>query len=125
VHPHLGMILAKQHQQDLMAAAARTRSRKSAAADSQDPYPAAQSILVRMATAGDRSSLKRLAAFHSTKRPTGPTLLGVLLQRPAAALSLIDGSVLVDPTVATDDLVALLRLRARQLREPLGRGELS
>ncbi len=42
-------------------------------------------------------------------------LLGVVMQRPIAALSLRDGSVIADPFSPTAELVELLRLRARQL----------
>jgi hypothetical protein len=73
------------------------------------------SIAVRLATANDREALARLAALDSAEPPRGSTLVGELLQRPVAALSLSDGRVIADPFVTTADVVALLRLRARQL----------
>ncbi len=75
-------------------------------------------IVVRIATAGDRASLERLAALDSAERPAGPTLIGTLMQQPVAALSLSDGTVIADPFVDTRDIVELLRLRARQLGAP-------
>jgi hypothetical protein len=68
-----------------------------------------------MATAGDRSSLERLAELDSTDTPTGGTLIAELRERAVAALSLNDGKAIADPFVATGDIVALLRLRAVQL----------
>ena len=109
MHPQLTLLLARARQQDLIAAAERARGVSSAAQPFWGP------IIVRIATAGDRSSLERLAALQSTKRPTGATLIGELQERPVAALSLSDGTVIADPFVATGDVVALLRVRARQL----------
>ncbi len=109
MNPNLMLLLARARQQDLVTAAARSRGHRSAAQPFWGP------IIVRIATAGDRSSLDRLAELDSTERPTGATLIGELQERPVAALSLSDGTVIADPFVATGDVVALLRLRARQL----------
>ena len=105
---HLTHLLARQRQQEL-SAAARGRIRETPL------RPFFASIAVRPATANDREALERLAALDSTEPPRGSTLVGELLQRPVAALSLSDGQVIADPFVATTDIVALLRLRARQL----------
>ena len=105
---HLTHLLARQRQQELNAAA-RGRIRETPL------RPSFASIAVRPATANDREALERLAALDSTEPPRGSTLVGELLQRPVAALSLSDGRVIADPFVATADIVALLRLRARQL----------
>jgi hypothetical protein len=105
---HLTHLLARQRQQELDAAGGgRTRD--------TPLRPLFASIAVRLATANDREALERLAALDSTEPPRGSTLVGELLQRPVAALSLSDGRVIADPFVATADIVALLRLRARQL----------
>jgi hypothetical protein len=105
---HLTHLLARQRHQELNAAA-RGRIRETPL------RPLFASIAVRPATANDREALERLAALDSTEPPRGSTLVGELLQRLVAALSLSDGRVIADPFVATADLVALLRLRARQL----------
>jgi hypothetical protein len=47
--------------------------------------------------------------------PVAPVLVGARCQRVVAALSLRDGAVIADPFVPTADIVALQRLRARQL----------
>jgi hypothetical protein len=75
-------------------------------------------VVIRLATAGDRCSLERLAQLDSTDMPLGPVLIGELRERPVAALSLGDGKVVADPFVATGEIVELLRLRARQLDRP-------
>ena len=108
MHSHLTHLLARQRQRELNAAA-RPRIRETPS------RPLFASIAVRLATANDREALERLAALDSAQPPRGSTLVGELLQRPVAALSLSDGRVIADPFVATADIVALLRLRARQL----------
>jgi hypothetical protein len=73
------------------------------------------SIVIRLATAGDRRSLERLAELDCSASPSGPALIGVLRERPVAAVSLSDGKEVADPFVATGDILQLMRLRARQL----------
>ena len=75
-------------------------------------------VVIRMATAGDRSSLERLAELDSADMPTGGTLIAELGERAVAALSLNGGDAIADPFVPTGDIVALLRLRATQLNAP-------
>jgi hypothetical protein len=108
MQPHLTLLLARARQRDLNAAA-RRRVRDIPS------RPLLASIAVRLATANDREALERLAALDSTEPPRGSTLVGELLKRPVAALSLSDGRVIADPFVATADVVALLRLRAWQI----------
>jgi hypothetical protein len=108
MHSQLTALIAREHQQDLYTAArGRVRGTPS--------RPLFASIAVRLATANDREALERLAALDSAEPPRGSALVGELLQRPVAALSLNDGRVIADPFVETTDIVALLRLRARQL----------
>ncbi len=76
----------------------------------------------RMATAGDRGPLERLAELDSTETLIGATLIGALGGRVVAALSLCDGKVIADPFVASTEIVELLRVRAQQLnRMPASR----
>jgi hypothetical protein len=108
MQPQLSQFLARERQREL-SAAARSRVRDAPS------RPLFASIAVRLATAKDREALERLAALDSAEPPSGATLVGELLQRPVAALSLTDDRVIADPFVATADVVALLRLRALQL----------
>jgi len=79
------------------------------------PEPWWGPVVIRLATAGDRSALERLAQLDSTTAPSGETVIGELHGRPVVAISLTDGSVMADPFVATGDVLELTRLRARQL----------
>jgi hypothetical protein len=74
-----------------------------------------EGLTLRLATSADRAALTRLAELEQASRPPEPVLLGVVMQRPIAALSLRDGSVIADPFAPTAELIELLRLRARQL----------
>jgi hypothetical protein len=80
-------------------------------------------VTVRFAVAGDACQLTRIAELDSASRPADPLLIGERAGQPIAALSLADGTVVANPFVASADVVALLRLRARQLRgEPRRHG---
>ena len=73
-------------------------------------------IVIRRADGGDAEAVRMLAELTERAAPSLPLLLlaeadGVLV----AALSRRSGEVIVDPFVATDDVVALLRLRSAQL----------
>ena len=73
-------------------------------------------MTVRLATSADRAAVERLAELEQTSAPAAPVLLGVVMERPVAALSLRDNRVVADPFTPTRDLVELMRLRARQMR---------
>jgi len=80
-------------------------------------------VTVRFALADDARELARLAELDSASRPAEPLLIGERAGEAIAALSLADGATVANPFVASADVVALLRLRARQLREePRRRG---
>lgn len=82
----------------------------------QDP------VTVRFAVADDARELTRLAELDSASRPADPLLIGERAGQPIAALSLADGAIVANPFVASADVVALLRLRALQLRGEPRRG---
>jgi hypothetical protein len=72
-------------------------------------------IVIRRSDGADGGAVRALAELTERAVPPLPLLLaeadGVLV----AALSRTTGEVIRDPFVATDDVVALLRLRATQL----------
>lgn len=74
------------------------------------------SVVIRLATAGDRPALRGLAELDSARPPAEPALIGELHGRPVAAISLADGQAIADPFVATSEILELLSLRARQLK---------
>ena len=115
----LNLRIAAARQREQLAEAARRRGlrgwfdrgERGAAASPVHWQP----LTMRLATSADGPALSRLAELDEAPTPAGPLLLGVVMQRPVAALSLEDGSVIADPFMPTGDLVELLRLRARQL----------
>jgi hypothetical protein len=83
------------------------------------------SVVIRLATAGDRPALERLAELDSAERPRGMALIAEIHERPVAALALADGRAIADPFVATGDIIELLRVRAGQLTRRRDRRPLS
>jgi len=118
MHPQLSFGIAQARHQEFVDRSTRRRR----AGGRRRPVRAASSpifwegLTLRLATSADRPALVQLAELDQASRPPEPVLLGVVMQRPIAALSLSDGSVVADPFSPTAELVELLRLRARQLR---------
>ena len=73
-------------------------------------------VTVRFGTSCDAREVARIADLDSSSAPRPPLLVGELGAQLVAALSLRDGGLVANPFVPTADLVALLRLRERQLR---------
>jgi hypothetical protein len=117
MNPQLSFGIAQARHQEFVE---RSTRRGRAAARSRRLRAASpifwEGLTLRLATSADRPALAHLAELEQSSRPPEPVLLGVVMQRPIAALSLSDGSVLADPFAPTAELVELLRLRARQLR---------
>lgn len=86
---------------------------------SPEPYWAP--VVIRLATEADGRSLERLAQLDSAPPPEGRTIIGELRGRAVAAVSLSDGRTIADPFVLSQEIVELVQIRARQLRER-GRG---
>src|SRR4051794_16558067 len=78
-------------------------------------------ITVRNSSASDLSELARLAALDSGSPPRGPALVAEADSRMLAALPLGSGRPIADPFEPTAEVVALLQLRAEQLRKGDGR----
>jgi len=120
MNPQLSLVYANARHQELLEQSAR----RGHFAGRRRHHPAAatpifwEGLTLRLATSADRPALAHLAELEQTSRPPEPVLLGVVMQRPIAALSLRDGSVIADPFARTAELVELLRLRARQLSCP-------
>jgi len=118
MHSQLSFALATARHQEFLDQATRRRRRSRAARRDAEIAPAAfwEGLTLRLATACDRAALARLAELEQAEQPAEPVLLGVVMQRAVAAVSLSDGRIVADPFFATSELVELLRLRARQLR---------
>jgi hypothetical protein len=117
MHPQLSLGIAQARHDELLDQAVRRRAVAGWRRRGREAAPPVfwQGLTLRLATSADRSALAHLAELEQTTAPADPVLLGVMLQRPVAALSLRDGRVIADPFSHTAELVELLRLRARQL----------
>jgi hypothetical protein len=73
-------------------------------------------LTVRALEARDREAIRLLAALDGKHVPTGPALVAEVNREVLAALPLDGGKPLADPFKPTAHLVAMLELRARQLR---------
>ena len=79
-------------------------------------------VTVRHATGRDQEELARLAALDSAAAVTVPALVAESDARIVAALPLGSGRPIADPFERTAPLLALLQLRAAQLRGGHSRG---
>ncbi len=77
-------------------------------------------ITVRRALDSDLTALARLAALDSATPPRGPALIAEADSRMLAALPLGAGRPIADPFEPTAEIVALLQMRAEQLRKADG-----
>lgn len=103
--------VAAEHMADLRRAAGHQHAATSAPArPSHEPV-----IALRVAHPEDNDDVLRLAQLDDAQPPAGPVMLALLDGDAVAALSLSDGRVVANPFVATEKVVALLRLRATQL----------
>lgn len=75
-----------------------------------------EAVTVRPATAADYRALDRLARLDCANPLEAPILLAEVAGQPIAAISPADGRVVADPFTPTAEVVALLELRAQQLR---------
>jgi hypothetical protein len=117
MHPFLQAQLAAFHQNDLRteaaAAHARHAAKRSSNGSSKD-VPA--EVVIRRATDSDGPALAALSALDAAPAPLGPALVAEVSGVPRAVLPLDGGRAFGDPFRRTEELVALLELRADQLR---------
>jgi hypothetical protein len=119
MHPYLQAQLAALHQSDLQAEAAATRgsSRRARHERARDGQPS--EVVIRRATEADGPALAALSALDAAPMPFGPALVAEVAGVPRAVLPLDGGRAFGDPFARTGELVALLELRAAQIkREP-------
>jgi hypothetical protein len=76
----------------------------------------AHSLTLRFAIGADAEAIDRLAQLDSRRAPRGAVLVAEVDGELWAALSLDDQHAVSDPFRPTENLVALLKARARQLR---------
>ena len=73
-------------------------------------------LLIRAATDDDAPGLLRLARLDSSRPPAGRIVVAEDRGTIVAAMSIDDGATIADPFRATAAIVAMLRLRAEQVR---------
>jgi hypothetical protein len=112
MHPFLQAQLAALHQSDLQAEAAAVR-RFSRDHESRVEQPS--EVVIRRSTDADGPALAALSALDSAPMPFGPALVAEVAGVPRAVLPLDGGRAFGDPFARTDQLVALLELRAAQI----------
>jgi hypothetical protein len=119
MNPQLNLALANAKQREMLERAAQERRRRPFGGRRRRravaPPAHWQGLTLRLATSADRPALARLADLEQTSGPAEPILVGEMMERPVAALSLSDGRVIADPFTPTAELIELMRLRARQL----------
>ncbi|MEA2466057.1 MAG: hypothetical protein QOJ57_183 [Thermoleophilaceae bacterium] len=113
MHPFLQAQLAALHENDLRAEVEAARGpRRAASAAVARPAD----VVIRRATSADGPALAALSALDAAAMPFGPALVAEVAGVPRAVLPLDGGRSFGDPFARTDELVALLELRARQIR---------
>ena len=71
-------------------------------------------IRIRVAHEGDLAAVTRIAGRDTSQPPAWPILIAEVGSEVRAAISLTDGEVVADPFHRTAELVAMLRIRARE-----------
>jgi hypothetical protein len=75
-----------------------------------------RALQIRAATEADAPALVRLARLDSSRPPSGTIILAEDDGNVVAAMSVEDGATIANPFHATASIVAMLRIRAKQLR---------
>jgi hypothetical protein len=116
VHPELQRQLAQARAEELRRAAGRGGTGHGRDRGFRADVPAEPPIVIRPDRPADARALAHLAALDSATVPAGPLLVAEVAGELRAAISLADGRTIADPFQRTASLVALLAMRAGQLR---------
>ena len=112
MNPFLSSELAGEHVRDLREDFARSRRQKPS-----EQSHRGEGVSIRGFSDRDIEAVRLLAALDGKPLPTGGVLVAERAGELVAALPIEGGDALADPFTPTADVVALLRLRARQLRD--------
>lgn len=121
MNPFLSKELASEHIRDLREAANGARSR---AEQPLHEHERIERLSVRPFAERDIDAVRLLAALDSKPLPGGAVLVAEQSGEVVAALALDSGDAVADPFKPTANAVALLRLRAKQLK-PQNSGHLT
>jgi hypothetical protein len=116
MHPYLQAQLAALHQEDLQAQAVASRGSSRLARHEKALAGQPNEVVIRRATDADGPALAALSALDSAPMPFGPALVAEVAGVPRAVLPLDGGRAFGDPFARTSELVALLELRAAQIK---------
>jgi hypothetical protein len=116
MHPYLQAQLAALHETDLQAEAEAVRGRSRLARHEKVLAAQPNEVVIRRATDADGPALAALSALDSAPMPLGPSLVAEVACVPRAVLPLDGGRAFGDPFARTGELLALLELRAAQIR---------
>src|SRR3954454_7206408 len=116
MHPYLQAQLAALHETDLQAEAEAVRGRSRRARHEKVLAAQPNEVVIRRATDADGPALAALSALDSAPMPLGPSLVAEVAGVPRAVLPLDGSRAFGDPFARTDELVALLELRAAQIQ---------
>lgn len=108
----LHSIMAEVRIEELCRNAPRTGTWRRTAPEDARPEPSHE-VTMRVARCRDEA---RIAGVSASDVPRAPVLVGELEGRAVAALSLSDGEIVASAGQRADEVVALLELRAAQLR---------
>jgi hypothetical protein len=111
MNPFLSKEMAQQHIGDL-----RREARAGRVPEGYGELGEDDGLTVRAAAQRDSEAVRLLAALEGVEMPAGPVLVAQVGDDVIAALPLDGGRALADPFRPTKHLVAVLELRARQLR---------
>lgn len=119
MNPFMSRELAGERIRDLRDEAARAGRKRSDKSSGEGDR--VEGLTLRRFAERDIDAIRRLAALDQKPVPTGGVLVAELAGDLVAALPLDDGqAALADPFRPTAEIVELLRVRARQLRESDG-----
>jgi hypothetical protein len=117
MHAFLQTQLATLHQDDLRREAKAAGGRRRVSRSSDGTVTRTPSnVVIRTSTAADGPALAALSALDSAPMPSGPALVAEVSGAPRAVLPLDGACAFGDPFHRIDELVALLELRAAQIR---------
>ena len=123
MHPAFHELIAKERTRELQQLAAPRHPRRRPSTRSL--RVTGERLALRLDRVNDHEALLRLAELEGRPLPEGRFVLGELDGTLVAALPLGAGPALADPFRPTTEILPLLALRAAQLTEPGGHGDLS
>ena len=116
--PHIAGIIASNQARELRGRAAARARRRRRSRPRRTEHPALEAaVTIRLARTGDAEALRRLAELDSQRLPAGEMVVAALGDRLVAARSIEGDVTIADPFLHTAGLLALLDVRASQLRQ--------